>query len=108
MILDSITKQRAQVVFELSKDLIRKGFADEYTKEAFRLSYLIIYGPKNYLSFFGANNLLINSDKADDGYREFRHDLVGPIGLTAEEEHIIFVHNREVEELLEQSSLCSL
>lgn len=98
--LDEITKRRAYGVFELTKERLLEGDEDESCSEAYRFSYLVLRGPKKFLNAFGAGNLFLDLDAISSTYFMLRFDLVGPKGLTAEEEHVIYIHNEEVGKFL--------
>ena len=104
MKVDDITKRRAFAVFELSKERLLDGDEDESISEAYRFAFLTLRGAGKFLEIFGASdNLYLDYDKVSDGYFKLHNDLVGPKGLTDQEEQVILIHNQEASELLGQS-----
>jgi hypothetical protein len=104
MTVDEITRRRAYTVFELTKEQLLDGDENESISEAYRFSFLVTRGARKFLDTFGVQDLFLDFEKVSDGYFMLRFDLVGAKGLSDEEEHIIYIHNKEVQELLSYDS----
>lgn len=97
--MNPIVIQRAKKVFGLSSQLLMEDEADEIQGEAYRFSYLLLKGPKNFKSTFEEGVLYLDKEMIRQAFWSWRFDLPGTRGLSQDEMDLIDFHNEQVSRL---------
>jgi hypothetical protein len=94
-----LIESRARKVFPyLHVYLSHEDPSDPHAGSAFRLSFLLLRGPKEFLHTFRNGEMHIDPEGCDEVYFRLRDEMPGPsAGLMHEERMLIQAHNQAVE-----------
>ena len=99
-------KERMQILFDLTKDYLLEVDASDYDiGEAYKFSYVVLRGPRNFLNAFREGELSLDPEAIRNTLARFRRDLPDQYpDFYHEEEKFIDKHNYEVQKLKGKNS----
>ncbi|MGK5083740.1 hypothetical protein WDW37_10590 [Bdellovibrionota bacterium FG-1] len=90
-----LIRRRAETLFPILRDELLEVPESPELGEAYRFVYLLLRGPRAFLSAFQNGELTLDLESIEEVYWSYRSHLPGMTGLMNEERLIIRDHNTE-------------